>query len=82
MSLLVVLAVVVGLYVKQGLSYFSVRTQADQQQATALTLARQNRRLLAEQQMLKQPGTIMEDARKLGMVRRGERSYVIEQRGH
>jgi cell division protein FtsB len=82
-SLLIVLGVVVGLYIKQGLSYFSVRSQADQQKATAQALERQNRRLLAEQQMLKQPGTIMRDARRLGMVRRGERSYVvIGQSGH
>jgi cell division protein FtsB len=82
-SLLIVLGVVVVLYVKQGLAYFSVRDQANQQRATALTLERQNHRLLAEQQMLKQPGTIMRDARALGMVRRGERSYVvIGQPGH
>ena len=82
-SLLIVLAVVVGLYVKQGLSYFSVRSQADQQRATALVLARQNQKLAAEQQLLREPSTIQRDARALGMVRHGERSYVIVgQPGH
>jgi cell division protein FtsB len=76
-SLLIVLAVVLGLYVNQGLTYFSVRSQADQQRATALTLARENRRLAAEQQLLREPATIERDARQLGMVLRGERAYVI-----
>lgn len=76
-SLLIVLAVVLGLYVKQALTYFSVRTQANQQMTIALALARQNNRLAAEQQTLLEPGTIQRDARRLGMVRRGERPYVI-----
>lgn len=76
-SLLIVLAVVLGLYVNQALSYFSVRSQADQERATAMALERQNQKLAAEQQMLQEPATIERDARQLGMVRRGERSYVI-----
>ncbi len=76
-SLLIVLAVVLGLYVNQALTYFSVRSQADQQMSTALALERQNHKLLAEQQMLQEPATIQRDARRLGMVRQGERSYVI-----
>lgn len=76
-SLLIVLAVVLGLYVNQALTYFSVRTQNDQQMATAVALERENNQLAAEQQMLQEPATIQRDARQLGMVRRGERSYVI-----
>jgi cell division protein FtsB len=76
-SLLVVLAVVLGLYVKQAISYFSVRTQADQQMAVALRLERQNRALERQQQTLESPATIQRDARALGMVHQGERPYVI-----
>ena len=76
-SLLVVLAVVVGLYVNQAITYFSVRSQAVQQMSTALRLEHQNRTLLHEQQTLRSPATIQRDARALGMVRRGERPYVI-----
>ena len=76
-SLLVVLAVVLGLYIRQALSYFSVRSQAEQQMAVALSLERQNRKLLHEQQTLQSPATIQRDARALGMVRQGERPYVI-----
>jgi hypothetical protein len=76
-SLLVVLAVVVGLYVNQAISYFSVRSQAVQQMSVALRLEHQNRALLREQQTLRSPATIQKDARALGMVRQGERPYVI-----
>lgn len=75
--LLVVLAVVMGLYLKQALSYFSVRSQAEQQMSVALKLERQNRILEREQQNLQNPATIQRDARALGMIRQGERSYVI-----
>jgi hypothetical protein len=76
-SLLVVLAVVVGLYVNQAISYFSVRTQAVAQMSAALRLEHQNRKLTRQQQMLRNPATIQRDARALGMVRQGERPYVI-----
>jgi cell division protein FtsB len=76
-GLLVVLAVVVGLYVEHTLSYLSTRAQADQQQAIVQSLTRQNARLRQEQKSLNDPATIIRDARGLGMVRPGERPYVI-----
>jgi len=76
-GLLVVLAVVVGLYVEHTLSYLSTRSQADQQQAIVQSLTRQNAQLQAEQRSLNNPATIIRDARGLGMVRPGERPYVI-----
>lgn len=75
--LLVVLAVVLGLYVQQGLSYLSVRSQADQQSAIVKRLAHQNAVLARQQRALKNPATIAEDARKLGMIKPGERPYVV-----
>jgi len=72
-----VLAVVIGLYAQHTLSYFSTRSQADQQQAIAQNLARQNAQLVKEEQSLNDPATIVHDARALGMVRPGERAYVI-----
>ena len=71
------LAVVIGLYAQHTLSYFSTRSQADQQQAIAQNLARQNAQLVKEEQSLNDPATIVHDARALGMVRPGERAYVI-----
>jgi cell division protein FtsB len=75
--LLVVLAVVVGLYVQQGLALLSVRSQADQQRAIVEGLIRQNRRLEQQQQSLNDPATIQSDARALGMVMPGERPYAM-----
>ena len=77
MALLVVLAVVLGLYVQQGLAYLSVRSQANQQAAIVKQLARQNGQLERQQRSLNNPATIVQDARKLGMIKPGERPYVV-----
>jgi cell division protein FtsB len=76
-GLLVVLTVVMGLYVQHALSYFSTRAQADQQQAVVQRLERDNAALEKQQRSLNDPATIVRDARALGMVRPGERPYVI-----
>ena len=76
-GLLVVLAVVVGLYVQQALSYLSTRALAQQQLSNVRRLERENAILARQQQALNDPGTIVRDARALGMVRPGERAYTI-----
>ena len=76
-SLLVVLTVVVGLYVKQGLSLLSTHTQAAHQLSIVHKLSKENARLEREQSALNDPATIERDARALGMVRPGERPYVL-----
>lgn len=75
--LLAVLAVVLGLYVQQGLAYLSVRSQAGRQAALVRQLTRQNAQLLGEERSLNDPATIVQDARRLGMVKAGERPYVV-----
>jgi cell division protein FtsB len=75
--LLVVLVAVVGLYVQQGLAYLSVRSQANQQHSIVKQLSRQNAGLRQQQRQLNDPGTIVRDARALGMVRPGERPYAV-----
>lgn len=76
-SLLIVLAVVVGLYVQHALSYFSTRAQADAQLTAERSLARQNLQLKRLQQSLNSASTIVGEARALGMVAPGERAYAI-----
>jgi cell division protein FtsB len=73
----VVLVVVAGLYVKQGLSYLSTRSQAEQQLSIVRRLSGENAVLLRERKSLSDPATIERDARALGMVRPGEHPYVI-----
>lgn len=72
-----VFAIVLGLYLKQGLSLLGTHSQAAGQQAIVQRLARENRRLERERAALSDPATIELDARKLGMVNPGERPYVV-----
>ena len=76
-GLLIVLCVVAGLYVQQGLAYLAVRSQANRQQAIVRQLSRANAALRAEQRSLNDPATILRDARALGMVRVGEHPYEV-----
>jgi cell division protein FtsB len=72
-----VLAVVVGLYVEHTLSYFSTRSEAEQQRAIVTRLTHQNAQLSQETKALNSPSTIVSQARALGMVRPNERPFVI-----
>jgi cell division protein FtsB len=76
-GLLVVLAIVVGLYVEHTLSYFSTHSEANHQQAIVEQLAHQNAQLSRQVKSLNDPSTIVSQARALGMVRPDERPYVI-----
>ena len=76
-SLLLVLAVVAGLYVQRAVAYFSVRAQADRQRAIVQQLTRSNASLSARQRSLNDPATILSEARALGMVRPGEHPYEV-----
>ena len=75
--LVVVLAVVAALYIQQGLRYLSARNQTSQQQAIAARLARQNAKLTQEERALNNPAAIEKSARALGMIKPGERPYVV-----
>jgi len=75
--LVVVLAVVVGLYVQQALAYWSAHTQADEQSALARQLSLENARLTRQEEDLNNPAVIQRQARALGMVQPGERPYVV-----
>jgi cell division protein FtsB len=76
-ALLVVLAIVAGLYVQHAVSFLSARSQSARQQALVHQLQRDNRQLLRQQTSLRDPATIALYARKLGMVKPGERPFVI-----
>ena len=77
-GLLVVLAVVVGLYVEHTLAYIATRSQAERQQAIVTRLTHQNTQLARQVKSLNDPSTIASEARALGMVRPDERPYVID----
>jgi cell division protein FtsB len=77
-GLVLVLMIVVGLYVEHALSYLSTRSQANAQSAVVRSLERQNAALRSAASSLNDPATIVRDARALGMVRPGERPYVVQ----
>jgi cell division protein FtsB len=77
------LVVVVGLYVQHALAYLSTRSRTDAQLAIVHRLQAANRALERERAQLNNPAVIAQDARALGMVKTGERPYVITGlRGH
>ncbi|HWD84361.1 MAG TPA: septum formation initiator family protein [Solirubrobacteraceae bacterium] len=75
--MLFVLGLVAYLGIKGMLTLLSTHSQAAQQQKIVRTLARENRRLEQLQRSLGQAATIMKDARSLGMLKAGERSYSV-----
>ena len=76
-ALLVVLAAVVVIYGEHALSYVSTREQASHARAAYVQLAREHRSLEQQAHALRQPATIVQHARGLGMTRTGEQPYVL-----
>jgi cell division protein FtsB len=76
-ALLIVLAVVAGLYVQHIVEFFVTRANAGTQHTLVRRLAQENAALRAQRAALQQPATIKRYARALGMVQSGERPYVV-----
>jgi hypothetical protein len=76
-GLLVVLSLVAGLYVTHILSLIGAKQRSDREMAVVRSLIRANSRLEAERRSLNSPATIAAAARRLGMVKVGEHSYVL-----
>jgi cell division protein FtsB len=75
---LVVVVVLLGYLWITGLSsLFSHHAQATQGLSQVRQLAAQNKALVAEEKSLYQRGTIVGDARKLGMVDKGEQPFIV-----
>ncbi|MBI5106808.1 MAG: septum formation initiator family protein, partial [Solirubrobacterales bacterium] len=77
-ALLVVLLGVVALYVKPAVSYVETRHESAQRAAQVEELKRENRKLRARRTALQDPRTLEREARRLGLVRPGERAYVVK----
>jgi cell division protein FtsB len=78
--MLVVFALTGWIAVKAGLAMYSAHQQATQESSLVNSLRQQNRQLEGQKAALSEPGTIMNDARHLGMVRLGERAYAVTSR--
>ena len=75
--MLCVLALIGYIGLKAMLALIATHSQAQQARSLVYSLERQNRALQREQQQLSQPSTIISEARTLGMVRAGEKPYVV-----
>ncbi|MDQ6776607.1 MAG: hypothetical protein M3071_10425, partial [Actinomycetota bacterium] len=76
-ALLVTLGIVVGLYIQPALSIFHT-WRAERAQANVVhQLLRSNAALARQVKSLNRTSTIIADARALGMVRSGEKPYVV-----
>ena len=77
-ALLVVLVGVLALYVNPARSWFSTLSESKQRNAEVAQLEKENAKLRARRAELKNPRALEREARRLGMVRPGERAYVVE----
>jgi cell division protein FtsB len=77
-ALLATLGVVLLLYISPLHRWVTQRSLATQETHQLHQLQQQNKQLRSQIKMLHNPTALELQARKLGMVRRGEREYVIE----
>jgi cell division protein FtsB len=77
-ALLVVLVGIVGLYVGPARSYWSTVQEAKHRRAEVAQLKRENAKLRAKRAALRSTSSLEREARRLGMVRPGEKAYVVK----
>jgi len=77
-ALLAMLGVILLLYVSPTKHWVEQSGTRSAQEQDLSRLNAENAGLKRKVRALRNPGTLEQEARRLGMVRRGERSYVIE----
>jgi cell division protein FtsB len=77
-ALIGVFALVLYLYIGPALSWISTYREAGRQRAQVAELRVENQRLRERKAALTSPGSLEREARRLGMVKKGERAYIIE----
>jgi DNA-directed RNA polymerase subunit beta len=76
-AVLVVLGGILLLYVGPARSYWQTWNDARAKRADLQRLQREHARLVARRRALREPASLMREARRLGMVRQGERAFVV-----
>ena len=76
-ALLVTLVAIVGLYVSPARHWIEQSRTAGEQTRELQTLTSENRALKKRVHALRDPRALEREARRLGMVRQGERPYVV-----
>jgi cell division protein FtsB len=77
-ALLAVLALVVYLYIGPTRTWIATWREAGQKREEVAALRAENERLRARRDALKRRSSLEREARRLGMVKAGERMYVVE----
>jgi cell division protein FtsB len=77
-ALLGTLLMIVFAYASPARQWIKQSGTAGHQKQTLSELSTENRTLKNRVRALRDPGALEREARRLGMVRQGERSYVIE----
>jgi cell division protein FtsB len=78
MALLAVLGVILLLYVSPTKHWIEQSGTRSAQKAELRELSAENAALKRKARSLRSPASLEHEARRLGMIKRGERSYVIE----
>lgn len=79
MALLALLAFVLALYVSPLRQWVTQSRAADEQQRNLHALQAERDRLETEARQLRREPSLEREARRYGMVRRGERAFVIQE---
>jgi cell division protein FtsB len=77
-ALLTTLVAILLLYISPAKHWIQQSRTAGAQQEELRELTDENRQLKRRVRALRNPGALEREARRLGMVRQGERAYVIE----
>jgi cell division protein FtsB len=77
-ALLATLVVILLLYISPAKHWWQQSRTASAQKDELRDLTTENRSLKKRVRALRDPGALEREARRLGMVRQGERAYVIE----
>ena len=77
-ALLFVLALVLYLYIGPTKNWVSTWREAGEKRQEVATLRAENERLRVRRDALKRQSSLEREARRLGMVKAGERMYVVE----
>ena len=78
LALLGTLVVILLLYISPAKHWLQQSSTAKEQRNELQELTQQNSQLKRRVHQLKDPGALEQEARRMGMVRQGERAYVIE----
>ncbi|MDQ5833623.1 MAG: septum formation initiator family protein [Actinomycetota bacterium] len=78
LALLSTLFVILMLYISPAKHWWEQSRTANAQEQELGDLTKENRGLKERVRALRDPGALEREARRLGMVRQGERAYVIE----